>query len=495
MTIDFSYIQAQKTPDAQIETDWTSQLSALPSGVKKTLLIAHCTSSATEPKSTADATSKLKPWVAQPIYSVNDAITKWGKGSELAVMAEQFLKNNTSTPLYGIAFAEGAGAAATAVVTFATTATGAGVAEFWLAGEYFAVAIASGDTPTNIGDDLVALINAKSNFPFTAANSSGAVTCTHRTLGAHANGIPYHATITSGIGTTVTCTGAVTANGTLAGDASDCLTAVSADRYHIIVANANNETTMSGEIVTHQETQSGVSIQKWGQVIVGHTDTLANAISQAANAAFDSYRAEIVWQYLCDRPAYWLAAAYAGQRAKCAVNKSLDYVRLEGVNAQYTETAWPTSGNIESALAAGISPIRPLRNGAAEIVRAITTRQSPSAAFLDVSVIETSDYVDEYILTLIRARMLGRPLKSGSPPASPTTVTPGRVSALVNEALLTLDTTMDYLQGVQDSIDAGHNFAEVNASDADRVDCAFDFWPVAHLHFFAGKKTYITKMY
>ena len=203
----------------------------------------------------------------------------------------------------------------------------------------------------------------------------------------------------------------------------------------------------------------------------------------------------MIWHQTSDQPNYWIAAAFAGQRAKAAPNKSLDYVELKGVTAQYTESAWPTAAEIEAALAGGVTPLRPLRNGAVQIVRAVTTRQTAPVAFLDVNVIDISDYVDEYVLSLIRARLLGRPLKSGSPPASPRTVTPGRVTAVVNEALLTLDTKLDYLQGVQQSIDAGHNFAEINATDAYRVDCAFDFWPVAHLHFFAGKKSYITKMY
>lgn len=495
MTIDFSTILDQKTPAVQIETDWTGQLSKNASETKKTLIIGHCTSAATEPKSTADATSKKKPWVAKPIYSVNDAIAKWGKGSDIAVMAEQFMAASPRTPLYGIAFAEAAGVAATGVVTFTTTATGAGVAEVWFAGEYFAVAVASGDTPTNIGDDLVALVNAKSNFPFTAANSTGAVTFTARQLGAHLNGIPYHSKITSGIGMTVADTGQITANGTLAGDASDCLTAISADRYHLVVFNTNNETTAAGEVVTHQETQSGPSIALWGQVIVGHTDTLANAISQAANAAFDSYRAEIVWQPTCDRPAYWLAASYAGERANTKANRSLDNRSLKTVSAQYTETAWPTPANIEAALSAGVTPIRSLRNGEAQIVRSIVTKQAPGGAFIDTNIIEISDYTDESIILEFNARAAGKTLKSGSPPVTPSTITPSRATAILNEVLMKLDTKMDYLQGVQDSIDAGHNFAEINGTNENRVDVAFDFWPVAQAHNFAMKKTYITKMY
>jgi phage tail sheath gpL-like len=282
MTIDFSTILPQYTPDAQIETDWTSQKSALPTGTKKTLLLGHKTSAGSEAASSAS--------IAKPIYSVNDAIAKWGKGSDIAVMAEAFISANNKTPLYGIAYAEaGGGVTASGTITIASssgTATGNGTVEVWIAGGYFSVPISSGvSTPTTVAAAMVAKINAHSNLPVTAANTAGVITVTHRTKGTHGNTVTMRTKYTSGVDITSTCGAAALASGATDGDASDALSAVEADRYHIIVFNLNNESTASAEVVTHQETQSGVAVQKWGGVIMANVGTLSNATTLAANAA------------------------------------------------------------------------------------------------------------------------------------------------------------------------------------------------------------------
>jgi phage tail sheath gpL-like len=478
-TIIFDEIVPQLTPDVQIETDLTGQLSGLASGVKKTLLVGHATSAGT---ATDD--------VVYQIYGVNHAIELWGIGSDLAVMTEKFLLNSPRTPLYGMSYAEGAGVQATGVVTLATSATAAGVLTVWLCGQRFQVGIANTDTPTAVGDLLVAAVNAASNLPVTAANVTGVVTFTHRTIGPHGNSVRYRSEITSGIGMTSTDTGAVFTSGTVEGDPTAGLAAAEGDRYHLVVLNTYDDSVTLGVLSTDREKQSGVAVQKWGLGIVGHNGTPAEA--QTLAGTDDSYRTQVFHVSSADEPSYWLAAAFAGLRAKRAANLPLDYQVVKGIGAPFDETGWPTSAEIEADIDGGVTPGKPLRSGDVQVVRSVITRQTAAIAFRDHQVAEISDFTDESIINTFRARLLGKPLKSGSPPGSPTTVTPERATRVLNGVLKQLD-NIDYLQGVETSIDAGRNFAEVNASDPNRVDVAFDFWPIASAHFFAIKKTYITQ--
>lgn len=477
MTIQFDDIVPQYTPDVQVETDWTGQLSALPTTTKKTLLVGHKTSA-------GSATAG----VVTQIYGVNHAIALFGIGSNLAMMAEAFMRNAPKAPLYGVAYAEGGAAVAgTGVVTLATNASSSGTLTVWVAGRRFQVGIASGDTPTAVGDLIVAEINAHPNLGVTASNTTGAVTMTSRCKGPQANTFRYRSKITCS-GMTSTDTGAAFASGATAGDPTATLAGVQGERYHIIVLDTHDDSTTLGVLSAHCELQSTVAVQKWGIGIVGHTGTAAAA--QTLAGTDDSYRSQVVHHQSGDQPCFELAAAFAGVRAKTAANMPIDYAELKGITAQYDETARPTAAEIEADLAGGVTAVTPTKSGGAQVVRSVITRQT-TPSFRDHMVPEISDYTDEFIITTFRSRMMGRPLKSGSPPASSTTVTPKRATALLNECLAKLD-GIDFLQGVQSSIDAGNNFAEINATDPNRVDAAFDFWPVAAAHLFAFKKSYRT---
>lgn len=479
MTIVFDNIVPQHTPDVQVETDWTGQLSGLPTTTKKTLLVGHKIA----------AGSAVAGTVYQ-IYGVNQAKTLFGIGSDLTLMAEAFFRNSPRSPLYGVVYAEGGAAvAASGTVTLATTATGSGTLTVWIAGRRFQVGVATGDTPTEVGDLLVAAVNAHSNLSVTAANAAGVVTMTARCKGPQGNTIRFRSEISSGIGMTSTDSAATLASGATAGDPTATLAGVEGDRYHLIVLNTHDDSTTLGVLSAHTEKQSGPAVQKWGIGIVGHCGTSTEA--QTLATADDSYRSQIVHHANSDQPCFELAAAFAGLRARKAANLPLDYQELKGITAQFDETAWPTAAETEADIAGGVTPLKPTRSGNAQVVRSVISAQTAPISFRDHMVAEISDFTDEFLITLFRARMQGRPLKSGSPPASATTVTPERATSLLNEALFTLD-GLDFLQGVEASIEAGNNFAEINASDPNRVDLAFDFWPVAAAHFFAAKKTYIT---
>jgi len=133
----------------------------------------------------------------------------FGAKSQIAGMARSFREVNGKTRLDAIPLADNGSTTATAVVTFTgTTATEDGTITINVGSRKkhnYELAITSADTITEIGDLLVTAITADTNAPFTAVNSSGAVTITASNAGTEANsfGIEYTGLV-AGVTTTLT---------------------------------------------------------------------------------------------------------------------------------------------------------------------------------------------------------------------------------------------------------------------------------------------------
>lgn len=477
MTIDFNQILPQYTPDVQVELDREGGLSGLPRDQKKVLLVGYQTSAAT---AVAGAVKR--------ITSVSYAKAQWGEGSMLACMAQAALDVSSKIPLYGVSFAENeSGVPAAGTITITGTASGSGSLELWIAGRYFQIGIASTDTVEIVVDKIIAKIAQYDNLPFTLTKGAGTafvIAVAARNDGPEGNTILIRSRITAGI--TTACAVGAMASGATAGDPTSVLTGVEGDRYHIVCIGTNDATTI-GKVVDHCEKQSAPFVQKWCIGVAGFTGTRGDADTLAN--ALDSYNCQVVWHQKSEIPVFELAARFAALRATKAANVGVIDTELKGVAPAYDETKWPTSADIEAAIEAGITPIRPLRNGTCQVVRSVLTRQSAPISYRDHNVEEIWHYVCEYLLNVFSARVKGKRLKSASPPGRPDTVTPGRATAILNECLFALD-RLDYLQGVKDSIAAGNNFAEVNAVEpTTRLDAAFDFIPVGIAVFTAIKGT------
>jgi phage tail sheath gpL-like len=126
------------------------------------------------------------------VVSADDVGSKFGFGSHIHRQALRippgvFLQGGG---IYAFPLPEAAGTAATDTITFTgTSATSAGTFYFLIAGDLIQVAVSIGDTPTNIGDALVAATTAKQNLPITNTNSSGVVTNLCKGKGTYGNQI------------------------------------------------------------------------------------------------------------------------------------------------------------------------------------------------------------------------------------------------------------------------------------------------------------------
>lgn len=132
----------------------------------------------------------------------------FGEDSQLAAMVRAFKKVNPLVRLDAIPL-DDAGGGVPRVVNFTVSggpATGAGTIVVVAGSERnhrFEVAIASGDTDTDVADAIVAAVNADPKVPFTASNVAGAVTLTAVNDGTVANDLGVEVIPPTGIGTTV----------------------------------------------------------------------------------------------------------------------------------------------------------------------------------------------------------------------------------------------------------------------------------------------------
>lgn len=321
------------------------------------------------------------------LQTEGNAITLFGQGSELHLMWKEATKVNQDSTIRAIALAEnGSSVAATGTVTFATNATGAGVARVYICDDFVEASIATGDTPTTIAAAIVAAVAAKPNLPVTASNAAGVVTLTAKNKGLRGNSHRYLAKILSNgvnIATTVTPTvDSAFTGGTLVDDMTNVLTTINPTRYYYIVSAGNDSTqlaALTAQVNTQQLPTTGIR----QRIFAAFTGTLSagNALSTGINGARD----ELQWQEQApigpSRLAAKCAAIYALE--ELAANPRTNFIgygndeatsRRWGVPGPRNVSARPSRTSIKSALLNGLTPIASNPNGSTYIVNRVTTR-------------------------------------------------------------------------------------------------------------------------
>ena len=93
----------------------------------------------------------------------------FGPGSDLAIMANAFFRNNVFTDVYGYAYADPSGDAAVGKLSFTGPATAAGELALMFGGFRCPVTVTSTQVATAIATAVAAAINADTRLPVTAA--------------------------------------------------------------------------------------------------------------------------------------------------------------------------------------------------------------------------------------------------------------------------------------------------------------------------------------
>jgi phage tail sheath gpL-like len=358
-----------------------------------------------------------------PIANEKEALDGGGAGSMIHRGIRKFMTLNKDARVYAVPYAASSGgspAAATLILTIATTATASGVLNVWACGELCQAAITTGDTPTVVGDAIVASINGKTHLPITAANSTGTVTLTAKIVGAsQGNGtvgrIRCYTTITSGIGTT-----SVFTNGNELGDdtaGADGTTTEPANfatalavldnvRKYYIVTSLNDATSL-GSLKTHIVNKSAPKRGLRSVGISAYTHTLAAGQTIATTLNYERISVPLapVFQSSTEE----IAAAIAAKRQEkegVDIGHNFNGEKLDGIIGPYSVADWlaPGDNDVEDALLDGLTPLYTSDSGV-RICQSVSTRSKDATGALDdsrasrtVKISVTDGYVDTWLV-------------------------------------------------------------------------------------------------
>jgi phage tail sheath gpL-like len=377
-----------------------------------------------------------------------DVIGLFATGSQLHRMYLRFVAVNPSIALYFIAVSPSAGAAATVVATFATTALSNGNVRFWVEDQFVDTSISTGDTATVVGANVAASINSQTRWPVTANAVTGAVTLTAKNLGPEGNWIRCQSLITpttATIGTTTTLTANTFMTGGTTPDVNTtALSTILPFRYYYIVSGDSDATNV-GRLVTQVNAQAQPTVGIRQRVFYGSMDTLANTITNATG--INAPRAECIWGNSTDLTPAELAAnnaaLYSLLEAGAAVGVNRKNFSLFPTSAT-DSTLWllkagrngaggaPTGAQIISALNNGITPINVLPNGVSQLTKRVTTRSLNGATadyrIRDAHKVTVPDWWGDDAVAITQLQFGGRDLlpdpQQGQPPPPPIAVTP-----------------------------------------------------------------------
>lgn len=228
---------------------------------------------------------------------VNDGNNLCGAGSIGALMINAFKAINPFVRLDAIIVDDnGSGVAATGSVAMAASSPAAGTFYISVGSKSknrYAITTTTSSTATTIGDDIETAINADSNSPVTASNTTGTVTFTAKNDGTEGNNIAIKVeSLPSGVTATITAFSSGATDATLTG----VLNKIDTARYDIIAPASYLST-----IKTHLEAKFNVANQIIdGIAIICKTDTYANAQTALAPATLASKVITYLWNKKVD---------------------------------------------------------------------------------------------------------------------------------------------------------------------------------------------------
>lgn len=344
------------------------------------------------------------------VFSVDDAIAKFGRGSMLHRMALAWFANNTQTPVtFGVLADAGGGAAATGTLTVTGPATGSGTIALYIGGVRVAVAVSSGDSANTVAAAINAAINAATDLPCTSGVSSAIVTVTFNHKGELGNQLDMRTNyqdgeaFPAGIGVAIVAMSGGTTNPVLT-----TLIAALGDNWYNVLAFPYTDATSLSAIEAELASRNGPMRSIDGIAFTGKSDTLSNmaTLGNGRNSAFVS----VLNVNQSPTPAYEYAAACAA--VVCTYGQAdparpFQTLQLAGVMPP-ARADQHTQAERNVLLFDGISTTK-VNGGAVEIERLITTYKttsqgSPDTAYLDV----TTRLTLMYLRFSFRARFVSK---------------------------------------------------------------------------------------
>lgn len=341
-------------------------------------------------------------WAANVRVRVNnagEAEQGGGAGSPIHRGIRKFMSINKDAKVFACPVAETTGGspiAATATVTFVNAATGTGTVVVTILDEDCSFTFNNGAAITAIGDGIRDAINAKSWLPVTAVNAAGVVTLTAKLKGvsqgtASLGVIRIRSTITSGVATTCTLSGAFLGTGaagvegstTEAANLATALVSLESVDDYFLVSSACDATSW-GNLKTHliakNEPKRGILCV----AIAAYTGAQSAVQTLAVGKNYELLN--VVNQVNPDHDCAELAGAWAAFRQKREQVDSaynFDSTNLDPFIRPANNTAdWPDADDQNDAINDGVTCIASNTSGA-YVVMSVNTRSKNSAGTQD----------------------------------------------------------------------------------------------------------------
>lgn len=459
------------------------------------------------------------------VFSADDALTKFGQGSELHRMARAVFSQYPEADLWATPVAEAAGVKATATLTLTGTATASIVLRAFIAGVTIEIPITTGDSAATLATRLAtATVAAFPDLPVTAQAAAGVVTWTAKHNGFRGNELKLAAefsdggTLTLNVGTVAVTTSGVTATlgalafagGTGTDSPTNALASFATERFHLL-ACAQSDTANILLISDDLDAKAGVTTMLWGQLVSPSIKSPASATTDAA--AINRPRVQLVNQESAPLDGCTIAAQVAAGRligdaivGGTTLGESLDPaanlngLQLRDVQAQRNPLDFPSGTEVESMLNAGVAPLvpDPGRPGFVQLVASITTRHKDSSAALNYAVWKTkavtvSDFIAETVKRAIDTTYKKFKLRADPPEGQvvkvPRVVTPSMIRSFVL-ALLKNQEEEGVIANVDDH--AGQLVAQINGSNPQRIDLTIPEFPIPDLDIVAARVDQLT---
>jgi phage tail sheath gpL-like len=364
MTISHSVPSNTRKPGEFHEFDLVSGAQSLVPLTNRVLLIGCKLAGGT---ATADT--------AYQIYDELQSDGLFGAGSEVALMVRAALamgrKLGVQPEIWAMGVADPAGTAATYTFTVgAGTAAADGDIVFRIAGRTLRAGVSSGDDQDTVAAAIkTAIDEAEVTLPGTAASALAVCTFTCSQTGVNGNDVDVSVEDVGLTGLTVTAAAGVAGVG-----AATIATALanSLSRLYECKAIANHASADITSLKTHLTSAWAAAAKRWCFCLVAETGTLSAANTLSAAADIESI---VVLSYenspqLPGEIAAMEAVAISGREQP---NYNWDYDELP-IYAT-TDASVYTDAEVESALSAGSTPLKPNDAGdASETVRMITTK-------------------------------------------------------------------------------------------------------------------------
>lgn len=412
---------------------------------------------------------------AVKVFSDAEAAGFFGRGSVLHLMVKAAIAANRYVEITAVGLDDaGTATAATATITFAGTATTAGVATARIAGVPIEMGVASQQTAAASATSMAALINAQTDLPMTAAVAGAVITLTARNKGTVGNDVAVEVASTAA-GLTVSASQAT--GGAVDPDITNVLAGLFAASEEIIVSSLATQASLT-ILRTHIDARSD-SIEKRGAVgIYASRGTLSAATTLAGQ--LNSGRLVSALLPGTPSPSYQVAAAFASVVAfEEDPAMPLNYLSLPGIVAPNMASRLGRTEQ-EVCLANGVSPLQVGPGDLVQIVRAVTTytvNQTGTAdiSLLDLTTIRTFDYCRKAWVERIQLRF----------PRSKKTA---EVKKRIRSELLDVAYKLEELEIIE-NVDANKEgfIVEDDSQDPNRANARIPMDVVNGLHVFAAR--------